>query len=44
MLRPYIDGRPMKIVVCVKQVATLGDEVEFTDDGAVSTPTTSSTH
>lgn len=23
----------MKIVVCVKQVATLGDEVEFTDDG-----------
>jgi electron transfer flavoprotein beta subunit len=32
MLRPYIDGRPMRIVVCVKQVATLGDEVEFTDD------------
>ena len=23
----------MKIVVCVKQIATLGDEVEFTDDG-----------
>ena len=22
----------MKIVVCVKQIATLGDEVEFTDD------------
>src|SRR3982751_806645 len=22
----------MKVVVCVKQVATLGDEVEFTDD------------
>jgi electron transfer flavoprotein beta subunit len=23
----------MKIVVCIKQVATLGDEVEFTPDG-----------
>ena len=22
----------MKVVVCVKQVAVLGDEVEFTDD------------
>ena len=23
----------MKTIVCVKQVRTLGDEVEFTDDG-----------
>lgn len=31
MLRP-IDSAAMKIVVCVKQVAMLGDEVEFTSD------------
>lgn len=28
----------MKIVVCVKQVGTLSDEVEFTDDGAAVDP------
>ena len=36
-------ARRLKVVVCVKQVAVLGDEVEFTADGATSIPTTSTT-